>query len=305
MRNAEEIIKDLGELSPIEWNSALAKEYDLSEEEFIKIVSAYNYTVLSEDNIHHKMKPVYAIISEKLTNKPIEDNKSIKDIIKISSVVRDVGGILFELGDVLDQMIFCGFVMRESQMSALIIKNCIFNNCTMVGTNFQSTRFIQCKFIDCDFSGADFSSSLFIKCQFFENNFRNATCNDLKIYDGAFYNCELFESDFDGSSVVNTLIHGTSFVNGSFKNIDFLSTVITYCDFKNSSLKNSSFLDCNLISIDLRDSTLNGLALVGTYKSALLVDAMYSDLFEGSSDDSENSDSSFDDGDEDSSYADD
>ena len=288
MRNSKELLNDMGELTSIEWNTKLAEEYCLSFEVFHRYVSNYEYVQISEDNIHHKMKPLKEI-DPNMSEKTVMDNFSGEsdECLSISTSMRDLGQIEFEAGDIIDNIIYCGFLFNDSFMASSLYKNSIFNNCVSVNTDFSNSKIIQSKFIDCDFSDSTFDGATFIKCIFFDCNFKNARMSNVSFYDCLIYNCDFYESDFDYSDLSTSLIHNCNICNAHMRNVTLTSCSFSYCDFSNTNLRDSSIFDCNLISVDFSKSLLDGMFMAGSLATNVEVDEMYSNLFGIDSDDEE------------------
>ena len=269
MRNPEELLSDLSELTSMEWNSVLAEEYKMELNDFIRVVSNYNYQIASEDNIHHKMKPVFSL-KDKIVETPS---------LTVSSYIRDLGDVEFNPGECFDNIIFCGFIFNKANAIANLVKNCVYYNCISTNSVFGSSQYVQDKFIDCDFSETDFSECIVTKCVFYDCSFRKARFISSNFYDCVFYNCDFNESDMDASLINSSFIHNCSFNQASIKSNSYTSNSISYCSYSNSSLRDTSFYDCNLININFISSNLDGVVLIGTESNNALIDEMYSDIF--------------------------
>lgn len=277
MRNSDQLIHDMSDMSPIEWNNELAKEYGLTFDEFLKLVSNYEYVTVSEDNIHHKMKKLTEIDSEKVN---AENSKSeTEEVLVINSSFRNIGNIEFDPGDILDQMIFCGFTFNESTVSSVMFKNSILNNCISTDSDFSNARFIQCKLIDCDLSRSDLSGVVFTKTAFYDCNFKNARLSNSSFYDCIFYNCQFYDSDCDYLQINSSLIHNCIFDNSSMRAISSIASSISNTSFTNTNLRDSSLFDTNLITVDFKKSLLDNVFLSGTVSSDVDIDVIYADIF--------------------------
>lgn len=281
MRNAKELLNDMTELTSVEWNTKLAEEYCMNFDTFSRFVSTYEYIQVSEDNIHHKMKPLKEIDPNKPEQTLMENisGDSDEDCLQISTSMRDLGNVEFEAGDIMDQMIFCGFMFSESLVTSSLFKNCIFNNCISNNSDFTSSRIIQSKFIDCDFSDSNFDGTVFVKCVFFDCNLKNLRLSNVDFYDCLIYNCDLYDSDLDYSSFTTTLIHNCNFNNSHLRNSSWISTSVSYCNFVNTNMRDSSLYDCNLISVDYNKSHLDGVFMASSMATNVEADMMYANIF--------------------------
>ena len=275
MRNSDQLIHDMSELTPIEWNNELAKEYNLPFDDFLKIVSSYEYVAVSEDNIHHKMKKLTNIDSEKIET----NNEDNGEKLIINSSFRDIGDIEFDSGDIIDQMIFCGFTFNESTIAYVLFKNTILNNCISTESDFSNVRFIQCKLIDCDFSKSNMSGAIFTKTAFYDCNFKNARLSNSSFYDCIFYNCQFYDADCDYILINSSLIHNCFFDNSSMRGSSFIASSVSNTSFVNTNLRDSSLFDTNLITINFKKSLLDDVFLSGVISSDVDIDVIYAEIF--------------------------
>lgn len=283
MRNAKELATDLVNLTSTEWNIRLSEEYEIPYEQFIQLVNNYGYTATSEDSIHRRMRPIHTIKKDGEKQQSREEyqetsNTLEENIIKMSSFVRTIGAIFVDPGYVINQMLMCGFICENSELSNILIKNSVFNNCIMTASNFVNSRIVQSKFIDCDFSSCDLRNTIITKSQFYECVFNEAQLSQLEMFDVVLYKCQFQHADSDDISMVTTTIHDCDFSNSHMKRAKILSGVLSYSHFNNTILTEAELFDTHLISIDLSKSDLKGLLISDCPSTSVQIDPMYASL---------------------------
>ena len=286
MRNAMELANDLFTLNSNEWNLKLSEEYDIPYDQFIMLVNTYSYMSTSEDAIHSRMKPLHVVKPNEPKRSDSEEIVQLvtpptaeENALRLSSIIRDLGSLFMDSGTILNQIIMCGFICENSELSSILIKSSVINNCLFAGSNFQNSKIVQTKFIDCDFSNCDLRGVTFAKSQFYDCVFNEAQLSQISMFDVVLYKCQIQHSDGDDSTFVTTSIHDCDFSNTHLKRTSIISSVLSYSTFNNTILNDAELFDTNLISIDFSSAELKGIVLCDCPATSLQIDAIYADLF--------------------------
>lgn len=285
MRDSTELAEDLSNLSSMDWNIKLAKEYGMTHDQFISTVNSYAYISTSEDAIHSKMKPLHLVKpnepkrsdSDSIINISVVDD--MDNSVKISSIVRNLGSLLIDPGGIIIQKIMCGFICEDSLLSNTLIKSSVFNNCIFTNSDFACSKIIQTKFIDCDFTNTDFRGAVVSKSQFYECVFNESQLAQIIMSDVILYKCQIQHTDSDDTTFITCTMHDCDFSNTHLKRSKILGSVLSYSIFNNTILNEMELYDTNLISIDLSKSEMRGITLCDCSSTSLKIDSIYAEQF--------------------------
>ena len=273
MRTSEQLLNDLFELSPIQWNLELSKEYNMEYGSFIQYINTYEYKESSEDSIHHRISHIYDQPISPLGREPSDESP------KVDITIRELSPLAVVNGQMFNQIIMCGFDAKNSDILGALIKGCVFRNCIFTGSFFTSSNIIFSKFIDCDFSNCDMSNVTIAKSQFYECVFSGAKLCQAILSDAILYKCQMFGCDLDDTHIITSSLHDCEIDNASLKRIQLLGGIVSYTSFENSNLIDANLFDMSVISIDLTLATLDGVILCDVMSTSLKIDPMYAHIF--------------------------
>lgn len=266
MRNEDEIISDLFELSSFQWNSKLAEEFNFDLPAMITAVNDYSYTVPSEDSIHNsgrltrQRELVNTISSESFTN-----DSNTKDLITnidaicgaIATTRRSISNVSIDYGYFFRNYVFFGICFNDMDMPGIIFdgcvfSNCIFDECLFSGATFTGCRFLECEYDECDFAGSDFN-----KCALFGVNFINCAIEDATYADCVQHNVSYTGSELDNLKVISGSMHRVDIDTSSLKRASICCVIFSVSKIMNSNLRNirltnNKFIGCgfNMLHVD-------------------------------------------------------
>jgi len=258
MRNDVELIEDLFSLTTYEWNKSLADEFNFDLHKMVEAANEYAYSVPSEDNIHSVVTLGTKVTEDREEIKNLrshsqgEEVEPLTNVSKIYSVMstirRNISGLMVDGGMVFRGLIFFGLVIDESEFADVVFDGCVFNNCTFSNTNFAFAIFNECKIIECEFTKADFTESTWTKISLYGVSFTSCDFDGSSFFEKLCHVVNYSNCDLDEIKLVGSCFHRVSLSDSSFKKSTLTSSIFTdfdvlNCNFKNTNIANNTFIN--------------------------------------------------------------
>jgi hypothetical protein len=194
--------------------------------------------------------------------------------------LRDAGLMISQIIQLQEQelaaekLLFTSEILTEEALNG-IDYNCVeFDNCKLLGCNFDKAGFTNVRFKHCDISNCTFENGYFnqvefISCKGVGSKFHHSILKHVSVTESNFS-----YSNFEHSKFQKVLLTASNFSNAclaevTVKELELKEIEFNQCDFFKTALKGIDFRDCRIEGIIVSDThkELEGV-IVDTYQAA-------------------------------------
>lgn len=282
-RDSKQILDDLIILNSLEWNKALAEEYNTTVDQLDSDIS-YSYFNLDENIIHFNKnnfkKKMDTEIRDNLTRGTIPDDRGVRKLM-LNSVKRTISEAVIPLGKSFTGVILCGIEFKNVIFENTCFDNCVFYNCSFLQCEMVELIFTTCKFIGCEIAESSLADTFFIKTALFSMNFiSNDHSEQLHFIDSSLFNNQFISNELDNSILSSNLIQNCYFTGNSMKRTRFFNVILANTNFENNNLKDSSIKNSNLYNIVFKNNDMRNMMCISSDKTIITYEQMYEYVFE-------------------------
>lgn len=264
MRNQDELLRDLIEMEPLNWNTSLAEEFNFDFETMIEAMNEFNYIQPTEDTIHTAMLTPREIARHRqktnMIEEPIDDDSTFEvpeELVKdVPSVMKIIGNVRRDIcnyefgGDVqFNGLMIFGIIFDSCDFSNIHVDDCIFNNCTFKDCDFSEIVMNSSKIIDCEFVSCDFSEAELIKVTSHGNIYNSCDFDDSNSYEVLSHLSAYIGCDFEAARLLACSLQRTTFLNCPSKRIKLIENVISGSDMGNCDFRKSRWIGNTIMSL--------------------------------------------------------
>ncbi len=185
--------------------------------------------------------------------------------------------------DIYDQLKrYTDFSLGKSSVRCeLVYQNIFLDNIIFTGYDLNNSNFLEVQFDHCDFSnvylsGASLCGSTFNSCIFKQNIFRKGFCDYAKFESTTFdfldsFRTSYYENIFVNVQVQNAKMERSYFDNSEFSNTEFTNVEFREVSFDNCKFKNVKFKKCTFVKTSFKN--INDINSINFEDANILLDS--------------------------------
>ena len=159
----------------------------------------------------------------------------------------------------IENQIFENESLLLSDFCRLDFNRVLFRKCKFLQCDFSKASLLHTRFEGCDLSGSDFSESFWkyggmAESKFDGCNFSEARIRECKIAESLFYYANFPQIIWENCEVSQSFFSGASFHAARFKDLRLQKVNFSDADFFGVSMKKLDLSDCDLTNISISDT---------------------------------------------------
>ena len=249
MRTAEQLFKDLVNLTADRWNAKLSEELGMSVDVFRTSIINKEQLTNNEDKITLGLRKS-AITNEFYKSDDSGSDFTPKTITKY--VLRINEGTAYSDAIACTGKYLVGMDFRGAELSDSYFCDCVFFNCDLSHADLCCVNFSGCIFNNCTFANSDISASVFTKGKIIDCVFDNASCQYLVIHDTIIIASQFMFADFSQSTITASGMIQCIAGSMCFKDARFLHFSTSMSDFTGGDFRGVNLVDCVFTDSDFR-----------------------------------------------------